>query len=70
MKRYFYSSLILLPIFLFFSGCKKDEAPIAPQNYLPKIESLTANPTTVLISTEITLTCIATDEDGDNLTIT
>ncbi|MFA5804712.1 MAG: FISUMP domain-containing protein [Melioribacteraceae bacterium] len=72
MKRYFYSLLILLSIFLFLiiSGCKKDETPTAPQNHLPKIENLTANPTTVLISTETTLTCIATDEDGDNLTIT
>jgi uncharacterized protein (TIGR02145 family) len=69
MKRYFYSLFILLPFFV-FSGCKKDEAPTAPQNHLPKIESLTANPTTVLISTETTLTCIAADEDGDNLTIT
>jgi uncharacterized protein (TIGR02145 family) len=69
MKRYFYSTLILFSFFyfLFFSGCK--EGATEPQNHLPKIESLTANPTTVLISTETTLTCIATDEDGDNLTI-
>ena len=72
MKRYFYSLFILVSIslFLILVGCKKDEAPTAPQNRLPKIESLTANPATVLISTETTLTCIATDEDGDNLTIT
>ncbi len=72
MKRYFYSLFILVSIslFLILVGCKKDEAPTEPQNRLPKIESLTANPTTVLISTETTLTCIATDEDGDNLTIT
>ncbi len=72
MKRSFYSLFILLSIslFLIISGCKKDDTPTAPQNRLPKIESLTANPTTVLINTETTLTCIATDEDGDNLTIT
>ncbi len=68
MKRYFYSLVVVLTFFI-FSGCKKDETPTAPQNHLPKIESLTANPSTVLISTETTLTCIATDEDGDNLTI-
>lgn len=69
MKRCFYSTLILLSISfgLLFFGCK--ETSTEPQNHLPKIESLTANPTTVLISTETTLTCIATDEDGDNLTI-
>jgi len=69
MKRYFYSLVVVL-VFLIFSGCKKDETPTAPQNHLPKIGSLTANPTTVLINTETTITCIATDEDGDNLTIT
>lgn len=71
MKRYFYSLFILLStsLFLIISGCKKDETPTAPQNHLPKIESLTANPTAVFISTETILTCIATDEDGDNLTI-
>ncbi|MBA4319272.1 MAG: hypothetical protein C0412_12800 [Flavobacterium sp.] len=70
MKRSLFSSLFPMFIFLFlvFAGCKKDE-PTAPQNHLPKIESFTANPNTVLINTETTLTCIATDEDGDNLTI-
>ncbi len=70
MNHYFYSTLILFSFFycLFLSGCK--EGATEPQNRLPKIESLTANPTTVLVSTETTLTCIATDEDGDNLTIT
>ncbi len=67
MKRLFF--LLLVGIFT-FNSCKKDETPTAPQNHLPKIESLTANPATVLINTEITLTCIATDEDGDKLTIT
>lgn len=62
--------LIFLFVFIVFSGCKKDEAPTAPQNHLPKIESLTANPAIVLVNTETTVTCIATDEDGDNLTIT
>jgi uncharacterized protein (TIGR02145 family) len=72
MNRFFISPLVLvfISLFLILSGCKKDEAPTAPQNHLPKIESLTANPANVLISTETTLTCIATDEDGDNLTIT
>jgi uncharacterized protein (TIGR02145 family) len=67
LKKIFFFLLIIIFAFPF---CKKDESPTAPQNHLPKIESLSANPPTVLISTETTLTCIATDEDGDNLTIT
>lgn len=69
MKRYVYTLLILLSIsyFLILSGCK--ETVNEPQNHLPKIESLTASTTTLLINSETTITCIATDEDGDQLTI-
>lgn len=60
----------LLGTILLIISCSKQETPTAPQNHLPKIESLTANPNTVLINTETTLTCIASDEDGDNITVT
>jgi uncharacterized protein (TIGR02145 family) len=60
--------LITFMFLMTFLSCK--ETSTEPQNRLPKIESLTANPAAVLINTETTLTCIATDEDGDNLTIT
>lgn len=63
------SYLFIITILIIYS-CNKDESPTSLQNHLPKIESLTANPNKVLTNEEATLTCIATDEDGDNLTIT
>lgn len=67
MKKLF---ILLFFSILTFNSCTKEDALVTPQNRTPKIESLTANPTKVLINTETTLTCIATDEDKDNLTIT
>ena len=72
MKHLFFSSQILLTIILVFilSSCQKEEGPIVHKNHAPKIESLTANPDTLLISTKSTLTCVVIDEDNDDLTIT
>jgi hypothetical protein len=39
-----------------------------PVNHLPTISSLTANPTSVSICEVSTITCLATDPDGDSLT--
>lgn len=72
MKHSFFSSLFLFSISLLFllSSCEKEETPVVPKNHEPKIENLTASSTRLLINSGTTLTCIATDEDKDSLTIT
>lgn len=70
MKTLFTSIISILFILttLFTQSCTKEVT--TPQiNRAPKIESLSANPDTVFINGQTTLTCLATDEDGDNLTI-
>ncbi|MDP3150773.1 MAG: FISUMP domain-containing protein [Ignavibacteria bacterium] len=55
---------------LLFNSCKKDENPVTPVNHKPNIVSVTANPVAIKTDEQTTLTCVATDEDRDNLTIT
>ncbi|MCX6150872.1 MAG: hypothetical protein NTX22_10135 [Ignavibacteriales bacterium] len=72
MKKILILNVILastLVIFLFQNGCQNDS--LSPQqNRKPKIESLSANPATIETEQQTALTCVATDADGDNLTIT
>ncbi len=71
MKRSFSPLLILLSISLLFIlfSCQKEKSPVVHKNHKPKIKSLTTNTTTLLINTKTTFTCIAIDEDKDNLKI-
>jgi len=59
---------ILIGLTLLILSCK-DEETTAPQNQKPQIQSLSANPSTIKVNDETTLTCVATDPDGDNLTV-
>lgn len=61
--------LIIISILLVFSSCQKDEDPTSWKNQPPVIQSVTANPDTILVNGETTLNSIATDPDGDSLTI-
>lgn len=61
--------LIVFTVFFLFSSCQKDEDPTTWKNQIPIIESVTANPDTILVNGETTLICTATDPDGDSLTI-
>ena len=67
--------VILLGFFLIIMGCSGDDngSPTQSQNHAPVIQSVTASPSTV-IETDYhdmvnltTLSCVATDQDGDSL---
>ncbi|MDP8288340.1 MAG: SUMF1/EgtB/PvdO family nonheme iron enzyme [Candidatus Electryonea clarkiae] len=63
--------LINIIIVLFFiAGCDNDDGTSVetPENHEPVIESVTADPDTVIAGESSTLTCIASDEDEDSLT--
>lgn len=68
MKLRFTIILFAVITFIFINSCK--EQVTNAQNYRPKIESLSASPSKVAINQQAIMTCIATDEDGDYLTIT
>jgi len=53
-------------VMLLFVGC--DDTTVEPKNNAPVITSLTVDNETILIGDIVTLTCEATDEDGDALT--
>jgi uncharacterized protein (TIGR02145 family) len=63
------STIFVTLLILFVIGCKKDESPTTTQNQKPKIVSLSANPATIKVNEESTLSCVATDPEGDDLTI-
>ena len=65
--------LILSMITLIFSGCGTPTAPNIPDqgdsiNHKPIISDLSASPRTAFINQNITITCTASDQDGDALT--
>ncbi len=62
---HFFILIILIAIFNF--GCKDDLN--VPVNQKPVIRSINANPESVKINEETTLTCTASDPDGDALSI-
>ena len=59
---------LLCAAFLFVSGCNDDSSPTDPENRDPVIQSVTASPSTVATEGTTNISCIATDEDGDDLT--
>jgi len=59
---------VLIGLTLLILSCK-DEEPTQPQNQKPQIQNLSANPATIKVNEETTLTCVAIDADGDNLTV-
>jgi len=64
--------LILSVIALIFSGCVPTASNIPDQvggtNHKPIISYLSASPRTAFINQNITITCTASDQDGDTLT--
>lgn len=71
MKKLFTSLSIIgfISFIITFQSCS-EETTTQSENHAPNIESLSANPSTINTDSQTTLTCIAKDEDGDNLTIT
>lgn len=61
------ASMILVSVVL-FPGCSDDDNPVNDSNHSPVIGSLTSSETTVDVSDTCTLTCTASDQDGDTLT--
>jgi len=60
-------SFFLISTFVIFSSCSEDK-PTEPTNNAPKIQSITASPSPIKVNETTSLTCVATDSDGDNLT--
>jgi hypothetical protein len=70
--RNLYIIVLLGSIFLvslaLFPGCGGEDNPVDPTNHPPVISSMTASMDTVNLSDTCTITCVATDQDGDSLT--
>jgi uncharacterized protein (TIGR02145 family) len=58
--------LVFLSSIILIQSCSEDKLT-ETENHAPKIQSVSANPSTVATNGNTTLTCVATDEDGDNL---
>ncbi|MCF6271409.1 MAG: hypothetical protein L3J41_16985, partial [Melioribacteraceae bacterium] len=59
--------IAIASVFLFFLSCSKN-TPTEPINNAPVIKSITANLTNMRINETTSISCIATDSDGDELT--
>jgi hypothetical protein len=60
----FFSSIVIICVLVMLtSGCGSDEP-----NRAPSISNVTANDNSIEINTAATITCTASDPDGDNLT--
>jgi len=71
MKKYLpFPTILISFLFLIIISCSKDDTPTEPTNNAPKIQSVSASPSTVKVNETTSLTCVATDEDGDDLTYT
>jgi hypothetical protein len=67
LKKLTLTTSVLLSIYS-LNGCKEDKAPSEPEvNHPPTIERIVASPSVPLVGEMVNLTCIADDEDGDNL---
>lgn len=64
----FLAYITFISFITFIQSCSEETTK--PENHAPKIQSLSANPSTVESNSQTTLACVATDQDGDNLTIT
>jgi uncharacterized protein (TIGR02145 family) len=63
----FCSLIALLMLMIQVQSCSEETT--TPQNQKPQIQNLSANPSTIKVNGETALNCVATDPDGDNLTI-
>ena len=54
---------------IFYSGCS-DDSSTESVNSAPEIQKISANPSAIKVSGTISLSCEATDNDGDELTCT
>lgn len=61
------SILFSVGLLIFSLSCSED-TPTEPQNNPPKIISITVSPPEIKIDETISLSCVATDADGDDLT--
>ncbi|MBT7616942.1 MAG: hypothetical protein HN590_06630, partial [Calditrichaeota bacterium] len=70
MKQLKITTILLLSIMIVIIGCGDDgDSPAAPdENNAPVMEGVTAENDTVFSGDRTTLTCTASDEDGDDLT--
>ncbi|MDP2303398.1 MAG: carboxypeptidase regulatory-like domain-containing protein [Ignavibacteria bacterium] len=68
-KKLLYLLPFLIVLFLTLTSASCDKL-LDPENQSPSITSVTANPTSVAQNAVTVVTCVATDPDGDNLTIT
>ena len=68
MKNWIFALLMVVMISFIFWSCSNDHSSTAPSNSVPVINSLTVSDTSVVQGGTVTLTCNATDEDGDSLT--
>ncbi|MFO7810028.1 MAG: SUMF1/EgtB/PvdO family nonheme iron enzyme [Candidatus Delongbacteria bacterium] len=69
MKKWVVLLIAMMMVGLIFWSCS-DDGPTNGKNNLPVMESLTASSTSVFSNETITITCEASDEDGDILTYT
>lgn len=60
--------LALLLSVALIAGCGDDDNPVTDKNNSPVIDSLTSSETAMDIASTCTITCFATDPDGDSLT--
>lgn len=67
-NRISYLSVLGIVCLSLFLSCTKQ--PTKPKNNIPEIVSITANPDEIGPNEQTTLTVLATDADGDNLTYT
>jgi formylglycine-generating enzyme required for sulfatase activity len=66
MKRWIFFATALLLTSLILAACSDDD-PTVPTNDAPVISSLEASPASVAVAATSTVTCVATDADGDAL---
>src|SRR6185436_17374677 len=60
-------SVLTLVLAAMCCGACGEEQPVKPQNRAPSISSLTASPDTLGMLDSATVTCLASDPDGDTL---
>ncbi len=59
-------ALLTITLTIVFTNC--NEKSTEPKNNAPKIESVSASPSTLKVNETTSLSCVAKDEDGDKLT--
>ena len=69
MKKFIYLCSIICCVVTMILIQSCSEETTTPQNQKPNIQSLSSNPSSIMMNEETTLACVATDPDGDNLTI-